>query len=345
MTVRLASKHLSTWTILGAAALLVAACTSDGSSSTPAPSTTTPLQQAAQPIPVDPATAQGPGTELGNGFTVADGSVLLAGPLPATPTFFSPEGELVPVEGWAAHLVAAGDPRPVMDAYRVQAEAAGFEVVSGNDGASAERVGTPICRREFGDAVCRMAGYDRDNPDRRFSAMFVRRPEDGYVPATSSLELSYRIEALPDRDRYDPLPEPRAPDPLGDSITPVAPDWPSLPAVGEPFADGYDGGGIEPFLLEPGSRLAGAPGPSGCLNEAYRAILTIDGDSRDVFARYIAQADRYGGPQGQITRSQPTARGPIETYIVGGSGGDTYALSLYDLDDAPPVITIETCTG
>lgn len=106
MTVRRASMGLSIWILLSVAALFAVGCTSGASSTTSATTSTTmtPVQRAAEPIAVDPTTAQGTGTPLGNGFTVADGSVLLTGPLPAAPTFFSPTGEPVPVEGWAAHL-------------------------------------------------------------------------------------------------------------------------------------------------------------------------------------------------------------------------------------------------
>lgn len=344
MTARRAGMRIATWTILGVAGLLAWACTSDEPSSTSARSRTTDLQRATAPIPVDPATAQGPGTPLGNGFTVADGSVLLAGPLPAAVGLIY-EGEPVPVEGWAAHLVIAGDPRPVMDAYRSQAEAAGFEVTSADDVAISQSPATPICRVEYGEQICAIAGYDRSDPDRRFSAFFVRRPANGRVPATSSLDLAYRVEPIPDREEFDPIPERSPPNPLGTSIAPVATDWPPLPAAGDPFAEGYEASGIEPFLLEAGSRLAGAPGPSDCTNEAYRAILTIDGDAQDLFEAYTAQADRHsGGLAGEIARTQATDRGLITTYLAGGGGADSYALLLYDLDDASPVLVIETCT-
>lgn len=245
----------------------MAACSSDSPRAGPStqstklesPTTSTPVVAAAAPIPVS-ADAQLEGTELGNGFTVPAGAVLLGAPTPIGAAY-SYKGTDVFDRGWDATMVVPGDPRTVVAALKAQPREAGFDLRPGDsyEGGASEVDG--YCRQADRGYVCAARGF-RDTGDEADSIdiEFVRRNASAGSPPMSHLWLRFS-----DSDR--PLPAlstsytTDADLPLGPEPPAVTKDWPPLPQPGEPVLAGPalpdDFPGID--IVE-GTRLIGPEG-------------------------------------------------------------------------------------
>jgi hypothetical protein len=254
------------------AALLAAGCGSDddGSDGDATPATVSDRSERVEvdeaevePFTVADGTAAGPGTPLGAGLEVPDGSVLLGTSFPDL------EGG-----GFRALLLVPGDPVAVFNDMRDQAATMGLE----------------------GDAGCLSAG------DRLGCSTRLADPADGEtlsvtltrrvteLGSVSGLGLRYR----PPGSAPDVTPGSQG----GGPTTPIPPL--ALPAPPLPPVDPADVGLLvrppaSPAVsVEPGSELVGAAGPCACDGEGWSFVVEVTGVIHDVVAAYGRQVADLG---------------------------------------------------
>lgn len=294
------------------------------------------------PIPMAGGPA-GVGAQLGNGFSVPEAAFLVGGPL-ALGVQGTYNGEPLVDAGWEAYLEVPGDPRLVVDEVRRQAEAAGLPL---HPMATGDRDPIAFCGPASDGYSClAAAAADRGDDDhRRLDVSFVRTAGAGARAPQSHLRIRYS-----DRERpFDPLGRLGPIDaPLGPRPDPVASAWPPLATTGESFGAGY-GDGIAGFTVEAGSRLL-APVTSepfdGCTNNAYVAVLAVDGEPDDVLAAYATQVANHVGDEPPNSTGDPlrVANGSLVTVVSAGApGGDSYGLRLIEPASGTPLLHITTC--
>jgi hypothetical protein len=188
---------------------------------------------------VIPSAAGPPGTPLGDGFEVVEGTALVGDPIPIGVAVVR-QGHPIVDEGWTATLiVAGGDPIEIIDAYMRQAERAGL----------VEQPGTG-CTHDLDVAICSaFARSPNVTEPRSVSATVVRGRRDDvlsdHVIVSFSTTDTYwnhgQIRSDGDRDLA--------------TLAPTA--WPPLTPVGEPL--GTAGETTHAVVVEDGSRLAAPP--------------------------------------------------------------------------------------
>ena len=109
-----------------ALAVAVAGCSDDDSGPSASPRPTTRVVEVDR-IPVLEHSTSGPGTALGDGFTVPDGALLVGVPFPVD-IGGQFDAELLEDAGWQARLLVTGVPRDVIDDLARQATDAGIDV-------------------------------------------------------------------------------------------------------------------------------------------------------------------------------------------------------------------------
>jgi hypothetical protein len=250
-------------------------------------------------IPTAPGATKPPGTELGNGFTVPDGAVLVGFPIPR-----------VQGQGWRAVLLVEGDPRSAIDGLTGQAERAGFSVNSG-------------CRRTRYGGVpafeCEAAGTQQQA--RRSVFVSLYRGLTGFGPA-SHMIVSYADDLSGAGGSS-----------ISDQATSTPPSlptrWPALARTGE-YLFRRDG---EPTdittgrapKVEPGTVLLAPVAPSGGFQPYnWFAVLQVEGSARAAAERYRRQfaAERDYGQVGSVQR------------VAMADGVIRYAFSTESLGDA-----------
>lgn len=256
---------------------------------------------------VDTEDVAGPGTPLGGGLSVPQGSVLLGAAFP----------DLVG-GGFRALLLITGDPVDVFDALGGQATSLGMEGSRGCLGNEAQ-VG---CEATYVDPA-----------DGESLALTVSRRVDPVNGVVSGVGMLYRppgsdAEPAPAGSSAptQPLPEVVVPDPV-----PVPADEDIALAVRAP--------GSPRRTLEAGSELVGLPGPCACAGGGWSIVVHLDGVERDVLHGYARQFSDLGDPPDLEDRH----RDDITLIGVRVGEGDTTAeirASLPDDGRAYAIITV-----
>ncbi|CAN5523377.1 hypothetical protein BH24ACT4_BH24ACT4_15460 [soil metagenome] len=254
-------------------ALVAAACSGDeGATSTPREEPLEVLSGRTEvttadlgPFALEPDGMAGPGTPLGGGLQVPDGSLLLGVPFP----------DLLG-KGYRALLLVTGDPVAVFSAVAEQAGGLGME---GDGGCLTVPEGLG-CSGRFVD------GADGES----LTVSALRRV--GPAGVTSGLAVVYQPPGSQDPGAQPPLP----PTPT-DAVFPVP--LPEGPIEGTDQADVVaavrDTEG-PPRTLEVGSRVVGLPGPCTCDGPGWSFVVELDGVERDVVAAYARQFTDLGEP-------------------------------------------------
>ena len=252
-----------------------------------------------------------PGTPLGDGLEVVDGTTLLADPRP----YLSADGEMA---GWlATSVVDGGDPLAVVDAYLDQAEAAGLTPQ-----------GEPTCAPDPTPTGFICTGFARsgDPADpRSMSVTFLRGQRvdlvSNHVIVTFSSTDVTSSSDMPTSGGG------------GDVSLPDARPWGQLPEVGEALP--ADGEVTRRIVIQPGSRLAGPPHLS--LDDATggtHAIFEVTGEPIAVFDAYLEHLHDLG-----LEGAPPTERrsgGVVVTEAFANvAGGDDVFLRLVERPDRP----------
>ena len=301
-----------------AAVVVVAACGGDGDDD--------PQATEIAGIPVLEGHTAGPGAELGDGFTVADGSVLLGDPVP-TGVAFEHRGEPIDDRGWRALLLVTGDAGEVLESYARQAAAVGLPLTS--------RYGEGRCVDDFTSVVtCDLRGQVGSDFDGRSIALELQRgtARSRHAPR-SHLLMSYSETGEPPyrTSPVDVCPRCR------DVVPPPAPTgWPPLPAVGERYEST---GNRRAGLVEPGSHLVAHPASLAIAGTV--ALFVVTDDPEEVLDRYMAQqgADQVFEERRRddgatvIRRSWRAGGGEYDADVVIRDGRPTYLLMEHYASD------------
>ncbi len=275
----------------------------------------------------DPTTLGGPGTPLGDGFSVVEGTRLLGTPIPFGPTGLDGEQRLYENAGWTANLVVTGgDPDRIVGTYLEQAAEVGIDLQT-----------EPSCVADAEMTYCGGAAWATDGTDTREARVTLLRGEQGGLVSDHVIlwysepgVVGQRIEDP--RPQRDPSPPPVPP--------PPSPSMPPLPDTGEPI--GTAGEVNAEVLVQEGSRLAGPPRLH--LNDATGgivAVLELTGDPQDVFSSYLdhlADLD-IGGTDAGVERRVDDAR--VTTAYTGNYGGDYFVLTMIERPGEPTWLAIE----
>lgn len=296
--------------LAGAVALTVGGCgdssaTSEGSSDT---------------TPVMPSAAGPPGTSLGDGFTVIDGTTLIGDPIP-TGVAVVRNGQPIIDDGWTAtSIVTGGDPTGIIDAYMREAAEVGL----------VEQPGTG-CTSERGVAMC--SGFARSpdvNEPRSVSVTFVRgRSEDVYsdhvVVRFSTIDLYWNYGGETYTQPGDAVPAPT--------------EWPPLQSVGEPL--GTAGETTHAVPVQEGSRLAGPPRLNlDDTTGGVVAILEVTDDPRAVLQTYVDHLDDLG-VEGSPPEGLVIGDAQVTTAHSSEAGGDHFNFTLVERPGRPTWLAIE----
>ena len=267
------------------------------------PAVADPAERRIAGVPVLADHVQGPGTDLGNGFEVSEGTLLLGDVFPDT----RPGQGVTPEAGWSAYLVVTGDATAVLTAYADQVEAAGYAPMAIQ------------CRDD--EEVQRCSGGGRSSPDKGESFTFEYQragsgPGGGPV---SHLVLQYSKTTPTDTGVPGIAPAPtEVPPPL---LPAFAPSWPALPAEGEPYEVDPLPRQPPPLTVLPGVELVAHPWFSECCGTpgSSQAVFRVTGDPRNVLSSYLE------GRNG--TRSERT-EGDATVLVGRGNDGHSYDMEI-----------------
>lgn len=303
---------VATTAVLGMAGVLAVMATDREGGPSASESGDTP-----HPAGVLPSAAGPPGTLLGDGFEVVDGTTLLGDPIPFESAGLV-DGEVE--DGWTATLVVdGGDPQAILDAYLDQAEASGLTVRSGvGCGATDEVV-------ECSAVAARPAG---DDAPAYVEVAILRGRNDDLYSDHVVIWFSPSPE-VPSRDHLEP----------GDGVVglPAQEPWPPLPDVGGTI--GTAGETRHNLRIEPGSRLAGPP-------RLYRldstggvwALLEVTGDPTTVVDGYLGQLDDgFAPPERTVDEIAGARLTQTETY---SPGGDYFRFVIVEREGRPVWLVI-----
>jgi hypothetical protein len=310
--------------VAAVAALVLGACSSDGSDAAPEP-----RAGPSGPIPVLAEAVVEAGEPIADGFTVPEGAVLLGR---AIPNGIGVVYDGVPIidEGWTAYLVVPSDPRPVVDAVIDEASAAGFDMRVGTIYASGESLCAAGTDRASPGYACGAQGWDGE-PDasRRLSVDFVRSAE-GDRPALSFLEVRLVDSARPPGGgRLGPAIGERGP-----AAPDVAEAW-VLPGEGEVIGEEFWPEDLYRFEIVAGSRLIG-PLMSNLNGPGYVALFEVTGDLEQVWRAYAQQ-------HGEATVSGPLVAADgttTRTSAGGGAGGSDFAITIVEPPEGDPLLRL-----
>jgi hypothetical protein len=256
-----------------------------------------------------------PGTDLGDGFTVADGTVLIGDPIPLGVLGTEDDVPIVD-EGWSASLVVDGaEPRAIVDAYLAQAEAAGLERLGAGCGLDGE------------DLVCSGGARSADRAEpRSLLVRTVRGPRRDLV--SDHVEVRYSTTDLHWRYGVSPGFADDHPPDLG----PVT--WPPLPGPGELLPS--DGEVRTPIPIQEGSRLAGPVHLN--LDDATGgivAVLEVTGDPDEVLGSYLDLFSAAGGFEDPTTDDRTIGDAVVTKASTFQAGGDHLDLTLVERPGRP----------
>lgn len=269
---------------------------------------------------VIPSAAGPPGTSLGDGFTVVDGTTLIGDPIPLGDTAVR-AGQQIVDQGWTATLIVdGGDPIELVDAYVRQAEDTGL----------VRELGT---RCDFDDVVT-CSAFAR-SPDviepRSVSATFVR----GHSDDVYSDHVIVRYSTADDywhhggRERNSPP----------DAPLPAPAEWPPMPSAGDRL--GTAGETSRGVPLQEGSRLAGPPRLNlDDTTGGIVAVLEVTGDPRSVLRAYLDYMEDEG-IDGRSPDVLEVGDAEVTTAEWSEAGGDHFDFTLVERQGRPTWLLIE----
>lgn len=299
-----------------------------------------PDEQSSTDVPAEavlPRALSGPGSELGDGFTVADGSALIGAPVPLGTTSVV-DGTPVVDEGWKAHLFVSGDPSEVVEAYLEQARAAGMEVnpVPDDEPFAMEGEENPpsgyyMCAA-VGDMSVECGATAGDAEGRCLNLDLVRSGRASHLALTLSTNDPFVCEApsgLAGNSAEDP---------------PSPSTWPDLPGEGNPLGEPW--GSLAPIEVQEGSTVVAAPvARLGC--GVVGALLEVEGDPREVAARYAAEIERISRVELGVTTEEVRSGGrTLRRHIAQeGGGGRRFEIDLVTGEDDTAWLYLSGCEG
>lgn len=227
-----------------------------------------------QGIPVLEESFARPGSRLADGFTVADGTVLLG-------TVFPHQRYDTGERGWSAVLLLTGEANEVPGAYVDQAATAGLPLVSGGE--------KPSCFLQHSVWSCRATARAAFGDAYRSLIVHTQQaPQRGSRPPLAHVLLRY------DQGGDDPLPALQAvgrPDVAVAAPASPSRQWPPLPSSGAQFEFGYGG-----FLtVVPGSALVAPPADESL--GGWISVVRLDAgrpaETIDAYARQGLGSGRF----------------------------------------------------
>lgn len=256
--------------------------------------------------PLESALSDPPGTTLGDGFSVAEGTRLLGHTFPSVIAGYHND-EPIQDDGWVASLLVTGDLDDVLAAYRAQANAAGLPL----------RAIATNCGTEGSLTRCSAQGFGGTPDDPRSILLEADVGEIDGNPV-SHLTLTYfDVEVTTDGTIFPPVPpDPASAPPLRARARPPT-DWPA-----EPTGDGRFGTRLtdgERFRLEPGSEMVGPVHRKGYGFVSFVAVLAVDGDAEAVVDGFLDQFQQHvGGSVHEYVR--PLDDGTARQFDAEGAG-------------------------
>jgi hypothetical protein len=298
--------------LLGTMALAIGAC---GDSSATGPQSTSTR------APVIASAAGPPGTALGDGFTVVEGTTLIGDPIPIGVAVLY-QGQPIVDEGWTATSIAAGgDPIEIIDAYMRQAEDAGL--------VQQPRTG---CARDLDVTICSAFARSTDAAEpRSLAATVVRGGRDDVLS-------DHVVVRFSTTDLYWEHGQVGGPGDQ-DLTIPASTAWPPLASVGEPL--GTAGETTHAVVVQEGSRLAGPPRLD--LDDATGgivAILEVTGDPRSVLQTYLDHLAQLG-LEGRTPEVLEIGDAVVTTAYPAEAGGDHFTITLVERSGRPTWLVIE----
>lgn len=264
-----------------------------------------------------------PGTSIGAGLEVAEGSYLLGGALPYLYSSMH-GGDPIEDDGFEAHLLVTEPLRDVVDRYRAQAVAAGFEM---SPVWCVEREGVVACHTQCQESCGFPSGYEHGRTlviGGEQGAVARRGPRSTIPPPVSHLRIEHRSIGDP------PFPTEAAvaPAPLTTTRGAVPADWPPLPDVDDPIYSFND------FEVAPGTILL-AHG-LGSSDGVTRAIFEVVDDSDSVIEQ-ITRQPRY--PADDVRR-ETFERDGERIDFVAWSDGQGQSLEVHHLAAGPTLLVL-----
>jgi hypothetical protein len=265
-----------------------------------------------------------PGTPLGDGFRVPDGTVLLGGLFPATD-----DEDTTVVDHWSADLLITGSMLDAQEALKRQALDAGLEVGAG-------------CDRTDWDTTCSLAG-------RRVEDGFVREALNIQLQQTPTLEHGYTSHGT---IRYVRLAAGAVPDDgagLGGAAPltslPEPATAPDPPVVGEPVAEDQVNEGNPDVVVAEGSEVIAPVRTYDDCTGGFTAHLRIPGDPTEVIADYRSQLDSWSNFRDGDPAVESTFRGHdtlVDSRYASG-GGDLTLEVVYGEGGDPTIARLSRC--
>jgi hypothetical protein len=285
---------------------------------------------------------QGPGTELSDGFTVAEGSWLV-GAVTVPDPWGAPFGNAA--EGWRASLVTDERPLDVLQRYLDQAQRAGFEFVSEEyflpscvavlPGGAVEPVpltSAPFRARQVECTILAGRATPEDTFEELRLQLVLGPPLSCQTPCRQGYMRSLELDLVRGRAPNDPMFTDQR---LGPDAPEVAalrlPEVPA-PPKGLQLPDGGDEIGVDEeffggLVVEPGSAVIVPPtGTTTNSTGDLTVHLALTGDVRRVVQAYGRQLERIAGPDGYggFRLESWTVEGRASLYgSVGDAGGVT----------------------
>jgi hypothetical protein len=290
-------------------------------------------------VPVRNSAARPPGTPVADGFTVAEGSVMIGAPLPIGVAYFH-RGEPVVDGGWLATMYVSGEPARVLEAYLRQAEALGFRrrpVVPEPGREATSRVAT--CALDDSALYrCVAAARRRDGGEPRTVLVDVARRDLGGGFA-SQLTLRYStLEVSYEHGDWHAFGDPAAPAPAPPE------EWPPLPEPGDPIGPPWPQ--AAELRVLPGTELAAQPGlDTDCTQVGTALTFASHGDAHAVIAAYGRQFHELLGLDGPVVPAALTidADTTLLTFDAAQSGGDSFSARLVDHARDDDWLRVTTC--
>lgn len=311
-----------------AAATLLAACGADdggGPEATERPAPEAVAQDA----------SSSPGTELGEGFTVAPGAALIAAPVPlGTTAVIGGVSQRDP--GWRAHLFVDGEPSAVFQSYLDQATEAGYRINPTAEGApfTSEGDANPPTGYRLCGAVGRAYECSANAAGEEGECLVLGLRRSSQV---SHMTVELRLASPFGCDMPSGVPTSEVAD------APTLPEeWPALPDEGEAIGD--DWGTISPIRVQPGSELAAAPvWGSGCREPI--AVLRVSDNADHVLDAYLSEIARVTGFD-PIVSSEEVEGDPqlVRRIAQVAAGGPRFELDVVT-DDGRSWLFLTGCEG